>query len=212
MICQYWDISSKLEWYTVFLQSDAAATIYFTVCFVRLLFKGGVYFFGKPGDINDGWIQYEWVRRWRLLDTVSSMRASQSCCQLWEQLVQHKQSLAWWLSSEIICTRVCVPHLVAMATIRGGHLFRSKPSDCAAIVFEGGVHSKKYGIFGKVMICTTQVWNLTCCQAIQSWIFCTIHFWMILNILLTLQDTMTHPETQRTLFVWEMLPGPPSCF
>ena len=28
------------------------------------------------------------------------------------------------------------------------------------------------------MICTTHVWNLTCCQAIQSWIFCTIHFWI----------------------------------
>jgi len=26
--------------------------------FVRLLFEGGVYFFGKPTDINDGWIRY----------------------------------------------------------------------------------------------------------------------------------------------------------
>ena len=25
---------------------------------VRLLFEGGVYFFGKPADINDGWIRY----------------------------------------------------------------------------------------------------------------------------------------------------------
>ena len=24
---------------------------------VRLLFKGGVYFFGKPSDINTGWIR-----------------------------------------------------------------------------------------------------------------------------------------------------------
>ena len=39
---------------TVFLRSDAAATIYFAGRFVRLLFEGGVYFFGKPGDINDG--------------------------------------------------------------------------------------------------------------------------------------------------------------
>ena len=31
--------------YTVFLRSDTAATIYFTVCSVRLLFEGGVYFF-----------------------------------------------------------------------------------------------------------------------------------------------------------------------
>ena len=29
-------------------------------CFVQLLFKGkgGIYFFGKPGDSNDGWIRY----------------------------------------------------------------------------------------------------------------------------------------------------------
>ena len=26
--------------------------------FVWLLFKGGVYFLGKPADINDGWIRY----------------------------------------------------------------------------------------------------------------------------------------------------------
>ena len=38
--------------HTIFLQSDAAATIYFAAHFVQLLFKGGVYFFGKPGDIN----------------------------------------------------------------------------------------------------------------------------------------------------------------
>ena len=30
------------------------ATIYFAARFVRLLFKGGIYFFGKPGDINYG--------------------------------------------------------------------------------------------------------------------------------------------------------------
>ena len=39
------------------LRSDAAATIYFAARFVWLLFKGGVYFFGKPRDINDGWIR-----------------------------------------------------------------------------------------------------------------------------------------------------------
>ena len=39
---------------TVFLRLDAAATI----SFVRLLFKGGVYFYGKLTDINDSWIGY----------------------------------------------------------------------------------------------------------------------------------------------------------
>ena len=29
--------------YTVFLRSDTAATIYFTACFVRLLFEGDYY-------------------------------------------------------------------------------------------------------------------------------------------------------------------------
>ena len=48
---------------TVFLRSDAAATIYFAARSVRLLFEGGVYFFGKPRDLNDGWIRYVQVRR-----------------------------------------------------------------------------------------------------------------------------------------------------
>ena len=34
------------------------ATIYFAARFVRLLFEGGVYFFGKPGDINNSWIRH----------------------------------------------------------------------------------------------------------------------------------------------------------
>ena len=42
---------------TVFLRSDTVATIYFTAGFVQLLFEGGIYFFGKPGDIHDGWIR-----------------------------------------------------------------------------------------------------------------------------------------------------------
>ena len=45
---------------TVFLQSEAATTIHFAARFVRLLFEGGVYFFGKPGD---SWIRYVRVRR-----------------------------------------------------------------------------------------------------------------------------------------------------
>ena len=47
---------------TVFLQSNAVATIYSAAGFVWLLFEGGVYFFGKSGDINDGWIRYVRVR------------------------------------------------------------------------------------------------------------------------------------------------------
>ena len=35
--------------YRIF-RSDAVATIFFAARFVRLLFEGGVHFFGKPGD------------------------------------------------------------------------------------------------------------------------------------------------------------------
>ena len=52
----------------VFLQSDTTITIFFCGShLVRLLFKGGcyfeggVYFFGKPTDINNGWIRYMYV-------------------------------------------------------------------------------------------------------------------------------------------------------
>ena len=34
------------------------ATIYLVARFVRLLFEGGVYFFGKSGDINNSWIRH----------------------------------------------------------------------------------------------------------------------------------------------------------
>ena len=35
----------------------------FAARFVQLLYEGSVYFFGKPKDINDGWIRYIQVRR-----------------------------------------------------------------------------------------------------------------------------------------------------
>lgn len=41
---------------------------------------------------------------------------------------------ARWLSSEIICTRVHMPRLLAVATIRGWRLFHSRASDCAATI------------------------------------------------------------------------------
>ena len=43
--------------------------------FVRLLFEGGVYFFGKPSDTNNSWIRYIQTIQWRLLDTVISKRS-----------------------------------------------------------------------------------------------------------------------------------------
>ena len=48
----------------VFLRSYAVATVFSAVRFGvatirgRLLFEAGVYFFGKPTEINDCWIRY----------------------------------------------------------------------------------------------------------------------------------------------------------
>ena len=72
------------------IQLDATATIFSLLAFVQLLFKVSVYIFGKPADINDGWIRYVWVRQWRLLNTVSVHTASQSCHQPWKWLVRHE--------------------------------------------------------------------------------------------------------------------------
>ena len=39
---------------------------------MRLLFEGGVYFFGKPGYINEGWIRYNHVGVSEMVMVVSS--------------------------------------------------------------------------------------------------------------------------------------------
>ena len=101
-----------------------------------LLFKGSIYFFGKPGDINDGWIRCIQVRRWRLLDTVSSMHSLSVLLSAvgTTHTTQTVLPLAWWPSSEIIHTRVCMLCLLAAATIQGRSFFRSRDLDCAATI------------------------------------------------------------------------------
>ena len=133
--------------HTIFLWSDAAATIYFTAWFVQLLFEGSVYFF-----INDSWIGYKWVRRWWLLDTVSSTRSLSVLLSAvgTTRTTQTVLALAWWPLSEIIRTCVRVPRLLAAATIQGQHLFHSRASGCAATIWgqpliKGGAYLKKYG-------------------------------------------------------------------
>ena len=108
-------------------------TIYFAACFVRLLFEGGVYFFGKP---DDGWIGLVRVRRWWLLDAVSSMRSLSVLLSAVERTrtTQTVLVLAWWPLSAIIHTRVHVQRLLVTGTIRGRRLFRSRGSDCAATI------------------------------------------------------------------------------
>ena len=103
----------------------------------------------SPETSTMGWIRY--VRWWWLLDAVSSTCSLSLLLSAvgTTRTTQTVLALAWWPSSEIIRTRVRMPHLLAAATIRGWRLFRSRASDCAATIwgqwlFEGGVYSKKY--------------------------------------------------------------------
>ena len=153
----------SLQTVTIFLRSDATATIYFAARFVQLLFEVGIYFFGNPGDINDGWLRYIRVRRWWLLDTVSSTRSLSVLLSAvgMTRTTQTVLALAWWPSSEIICTRVRVLRLLAAATIRGWRLFCSWKSfrlcgyylRAATIqgrrLFEGGDYSRVTTIWGR---------------------------------------------------------------
>ena len=110
-------------------QSDTAAAILFCCSFCAatirgwLLFEGGVYSFGKAGDINNGWIRYIRLRQWRLLDAVSSTRnlslllsAVRTTCTTQTVLV-----LAWWQLREIICTCVC--HIYWLQLLFGGCIY-----------------------------------------------------------------------------------------
>ena len=53
-------ISIQILYYcTAVLYRISLSTIFYSLLvIVWLLFEGGVYFFGKPADINDGWIRY----------------------------------------------------------------------------------------------------------------------------------------------------------
>ena len=84
----------------------------------QLLFVGGSCFFGKPGDSltePDSYTRLPWrhqrwygrVRRLRLLDGVSSTRSLSVLVSALgtTRTTQTVLALAWWLSSEIICTQ-----------------------------------------------------------------------------------------------------------
>ena len=80
----------------MFLQSDAAATIIFTVCFSVTtisppIFEGNVYFIGKPADSSDDRSRYMLAIQLGLIEVGSSSAASQSCCQLWKRVLEHEQ-------------------------------------------------------------------------------------------------------------------------
>ena len=130
--------------YSVVLRSDAAPTIFLLLSFVRVLFEGC---FRKPVDINNSWIRYKQVMQWRLLDGVISMcspsvllPAMEKNCTTWTAL-----ALVYWSLAEIISIRVCVPRILAVATVQELRLFRSELLVLWQL-FEGGVYSKKYSM------------------------------------------------------------------
>ena len=140
----------------------------------QLLFEDNISFFGKPGDINYGWIRYVWVRWWRLLDNVSSTRnlsvllsAVGMTCTTQAVIV-----LVWLPLLESIHTRLRVLCLLVMATIWGRHLFRSRALGYAATIwaqplFEGSIYLKKYSIY-----CTEDfdivIQGCTSCKKVQT--------------------------------------------
>jgi len=48
------DLLQSTYVHTIFLRSDAMDIIFSLLVFMQLLFEGGIYFLGKPADINDG--------------------------------------------------------------------------------------------------------------------------------------------------------------
>ena len=124
----------------------------------RLLFEGGVYFFWKPEDINDGWIRYVRVRWWRLQDTVSSTRSlsvllsavgttcrtqTVLCARVVTVIRNHSHTCACAMFTSCGCYS-----RVAFILIKSFE-FCSYYSRAATIqgrqLFEGGKYSKKYG-------------------------------------------------------------------
>ena len=146
---------------TIYLRSDAVATIYFAACFVWLLFEGGVYFFGK---LRDSWIRYVRVRWWRLLDTVSSTRSLSVLLSAvgMTHTTQTVLVLVWWPLSEII-------HMCARAAFTSRSYYSSRVfisfknfglcgyySRAATIwgrqLFEGGNYLRAATIWGRRLL------------------------------------------------------------
>ena len=131
---------------TVFLRSDAAATTFFAARLVRLLFEGSVYFFGKPTDINNGWIRYVRVIQWWLLDAVSCKLSLSVLLPAVEmshttRTCSSPMTVIRSYSHTCVCAAFCTCDYyskVAFISLRA-------PDLCA--LFEGGVYSKKYGIW-----------------------------------------------------------------
>ena len=137
-----------------FFNQTLQLLFYFAARFVRLLFEGSVCSFGKPGDINDGWIGYIRLRQWRLLDAVSSthnlsllLSAVRTTCTTQTVLV-----LAWWQLPEII--RTCVCHIYWLQLLFEGCIYfvqelqivRPAVTIWGRWLFEGGSFEEIYSV------------------------------------------------------------------
>ena len=89
---------------------------------------------GKTTDINDDWIRYVRAIQWQLLDAVSSTYILTVLLSVsWKQVKTSNSPGARPYPS--VCIRVQVPHMLAVATIRGRCQFISlRVSDCAATI------------------------------------------------------------------------------
>ena len=145
---------------TGFLRKFGPAKISrYTVYFISLIRRCGYFFFAaclstggwriflwKPADINDGWISYvRAIQRW-LLDAVSSLAQPLSPAvsrgnELYNTNCPSDSLVT--IVRNYLCMCACAL-LVAVATIRGQHLFHSE-LPIVRLLFEGGVYSKKYG-------------------------------------------------------------------
>ena len=94
---------------------------YFFDQMLRLLFKDGVYFFGKPADINDSWIRYVRAIQRRLLDAGSSIHNLSVLLSAMEKSCTTRTALALarWPSSELFAC-VCVCRVLLRLLFEGG--------------------------------------------------------------------------------------------
>ena len=75
MMYNFKQLLKKLKGHIVFLQLDATATSFSLLSFQWLLFEGGIYFFGKPTDINNG------LKKVHISNTATTVRRCQQFVQ-----------------------------------------------------------------------------------------------------------------------------------
>ena len=137
---------------TVFLQSDAAVTIYFTARLEQLLFEGGVHFLGKLRYFNNSWKRYVRVRQWWLLDTVTSTHSLSVLLSVVGTTHTTQSVLALLAVSQksfahVFTCRITWPtrmHVLRFLAYHSRVVFIFQELQIMWLLFEGGIYSKKY--------------------------------------------------------------------